>query len=179
MKSYVWVTFAFLGWGYYEMSGGNGFEPETSPQNAVTVAALDPAKSVAVTQAPSDVVTRASTPELLTVAATSAAPASETADIVRVVAQAVQAEQTAPTATVVEAAAQVITPPPADIRQVAGSRVNMRIGPSTNHEVITTLDGGTDLEVLEVNSDGWARVLIVNSGYEGWMAERLLTAPQG
>jgi len=33
MKSYVWLTFAFMGWGYYEMSGGADFAPE-QPQLA-------------------------------------------------------------------------------------------------------------------------------------------------
>lgn len=27
MKTYVWLTFAFLGWGYYEASGGADFQP--------------------------------------------------------------------------------------------------------------------------------------------------------
>lgn len=27
MKTYIWLTFAFLGWGYYEASGGADFQP--------------------------------------------------------------------------------------------------------------------------------------------------------
>ncbi len=73
---------------------------------------------------------------------------------------------------------EVLTPvvePQLDIRQVAGSRVNMRMGPGTGFDVITTLESGTKLEVLEVNADGWANVSTVDRGLEGWMAERLLT----
>jgi len=53
----------------------------------------------------------------------------------------------------------------------------MRMGPSTDFEVITTLDGGTKLEVLSVDADGWANVS-TERGIEGWMAERLLTEPE-
>ena len=77
---------------------------------------------------------------------------------------------------VVEIVAPVVEPK-LDIRAVAGSRVNMRMGPSTDFEVITTLDGGTKLEVLSVDADGWANVS-TERGIEGWMAERLLTEPE-
>ncbi len=40
MKSYIWITFAFLGWGYYEASGGADFQPGSSNvQTASAVAA--------------------------------------------------------------------------------------------------------------------------------------------
>ena len=41
--------------------------------------------------------------------------------------------------------------------------------------MVTTLNGGTDVEVFEVNANGWARLRSVGTGQEGWMAERLLT----
>ncbi|WP_144055687.1 SH3 domain-containing protein [Octadecabacter antarcticus] len=53
-------------------------------------------------------------------------------------------------------------------------------GPGTGFDVIAKLDGGTKLEVINVDADGWdadgwAHVSTVDRGIEGWIAERLLT----
>lgn len=163
MKSYVWLTFAFLGWGYYEMSGGADFEPE---QRQVAIAEVE-------AETP-DVVTRANTTTLLSVSTSNASqPVVDDGEVTQAVAEAETLDvMDAPE--VVEVVAPVVEPKP-DLREVAGSRVNMRMGPSTDFEVITTLNGGTKLEVLEVTEDGWANVTTVERGIEGWMAERLLT----
>ena len=39
MKTYVWLTFAFLGWGYYEASGGADFQPGTANADGAAIAA--------------------------------------------------------------------------------------------------------------------------------------------
>lgn len=163
MKSYVWLTFAFLGWGYYEMSGGADFEPE---QRQVAIAEVE-------AETP-DVVTRANTTTLLSVSTSNASqPVVDDGEVTQAVAEA-EALGVMDAPEVVEVATPVVEPKP-DLREVAGSRVNMRMGPSTDFEVITTLNGGTKLEVLEVTEDGWANVTTVERGIEGWMAERLLT----
>ena len=74
------------------------------------------------------------------------------------------------------AAAEVVVEeePAADIRRVAGNRVNMRNGPGTNYDVVTRLVRDDEVEVLRVEN-GWAR-LKGPDGRVGWMAERLLTA---
>ncbi len=168
MKTYVWLTFAFMGWGYYEMSGGDEFVPVQEP--VIAEAEIEPSE---------DLVTRASTPTLLSVSTSNVSTSQPEAEasIIPAVAQATPVEDTV-VETIVEVAAP-IEAAPLDIRQVAGSRVNMRMGPSTDFDVITTLNAGAEMEVLEVNADGWARVSTVDRGIEGWMAERLLTAPQG
>ncbi|MDA9208018.1 SH3 domain-containing protein [Octadecabacter sp.] len=167
MKTYVWLTFAFMGWGYYEMSGGDEFVPVQEP--VLAAAEIEPVENL---------VTRASTPTLLSVSSSNVSTSQPAeAAIIPAAAQAVQLEDTE-VETIVEVAAP-IEAAPLDIRQVAGSRVNMRMGPSTDFDVITTLNSGAEMEVLEVNADGWARVSTVDRGIEGWMAERLLTAPQG
>lgn len=168
MKTYVWVSFAFMGWAYYEVSGGADFAPE-QPEVAV---------AEAETQAEPDIVTRAATPTLLSVSTSNLAPApvAEEAVVVPVVAQATPAEPEIVEDQVALASAPVAEAP-VDIREVASSRVNMRAGPGTNFDVIITLDGGTALEVLEVDDSGWANVATLDRGIEGWMAERLLTSP--
>lgn len=158
MKSYVWLTFAFMGWGYYEMSGGADFVPVEREVAQVEV------------EAP-EIVARADNTTLLSVSTSNVSPQVVEPEITLAVAEVVVPE---PVEEIVEVVAPVIEPV-LDIREVAGSRVNMRMGPSTDFDVITTLNGGTKLEVLEVNADGWANVSTVDRGIEGWMAERLLT----
>ena len=191
MKMYVWLSFAVMGWAYYEISGGSDFVPEQAPTVAETETAAD-----------ENLIARTRSPEILI----APAPSVSTLEPIETpveeqVEQVAEAEPTpapaelAPTSVELEPVTERVaftaestpapvedttfTAPPLDIRQVAGSRVNMRIGPSTDFDVITTLDDGTEMEVLEVNVDGWANVIIIDSGVEGWMAERLLRSPQG
>lgn len=160
MKSYVWVTFVFMGWGYYEMSDGADFVPEQREMAAVDVA-----------EEP-EIVARADTSTLMSLSTSNVVPLVSDAEITQVVAQATALD--AVEAEIVEVTAPAVEPK-LDIREVAGSRVNMRMGPGTGFDVITTLDIGTKLEVLDVNDEGWANVATVDRGLEGWMAERLLT----
>lgn len=158
MRSYVWLTFAFMGWGYYEMSGGADFVPEERVTAAVEA------------EAP-EIVARADTTTLLSVSSSNIIAQPATAAVAQAaVADAIAVDDVE----IVEAAAPVVEAQ-LDIRAVGGSRVNMRMGPSTDHDIITTLDSGTKLEILSVNEDGWANVSTVDRGIEGWMAERLLT----
>ena len=163
MKSYVWLTFAFMGWGYYEMSGGADFVPEQRE-----IAQVEE-------QAP-DIVARADTTSLLSISSSNiiATPTPQDADLELAAATAAALDSIE--ADVAEVTAPAVEPK-LDIREVSGTRVNMRMGPGTGFDVITTLDGGTKLEVLEVNADGWANVSTVDRGIEGWMAERLLSTP--
>lgn len=158
---YVWVSFAFMGWAYYEASGGADFEPQGQPQPIF--AKYEPAPEP-------EIVARADTADLTSIS-TSNYEAPQGALIVPASFDTPQD----PVEEVVEAVAEAAAP--ADLREVSGARVNMRTGPGTNFGVIETLPRGTDVEVLEVNADGWARLVVSQSGAEGWMAERLLSDP--
>jgi uncharacterized protein YgiM (DUF1202 family) len=164
MKSYVWLIFALMGWVYYEMSGGADFVPA---ERQVAVVELE---------AP-EIVTRADTTTLMSVSSsnTVAQPEASDEEILRAVAQAVALDAVEPD---VIAVVEAVVEPKLDIREVAGSRVNLRMGPGTGFDVITTLDGGTKIEVLTVDEDGWANVSTVDRGMEGWMAKRLLSDPE-
>lgn len=165
MKSYVWLTFAFMGWAYYEISGGSDFEP------VQTVIAV-------VEQAEPEIVTRANSPTLLAVSSSNIAPQSQDTDIMQALTDAVALDSVEAEPEIVAVVAPVVEPEELDIRAVKGSRVNMRMGPGTGFDVIMTLDGGTKLEILEIDADGWANVSTVDRGIEGWMAARLLTDPK-
>ena len=69
-------------------------------------------------------------------------------------------------------AAAVAAEPPADLRMVAGGRVNMRAGPGTSHDVLGVLSRGEGVEILGLEG-GWAQIR--SGGREGWMALSLLS----
>lgn len=173
MRTYVWVSFAFMGWAYYEVSGGGDFVPQQRD-----IAVMEPSGD---TQP--DVVTRAQTPTLLSVSASNL----DASNLVPTVETSLEQDADQARAATVETVAliqdepavdPVIAEPVIDIRAVAASRVNMRMGPSTDDDVITTLTQGTDLEVLEINEDGWAKISTLDRGIEGWMSAQFLTDPQ-
>lgn len=63
-----------------------------------------------------------------------------------------------------------------DIRTVTGSRVNVRGGPSTDHDIVSRLEQGDAVEVLQDTGQGWVRMRPLDGGPEGWMADFLLTS---
>ncbi|MCH2165861.1 MAG: SH3 domain-containing protein [Marinovum sp.] len=63
-----------------------------------------------------------------------------------------------------------------DIRQVTGNRVNMRTGPGTSFSVVSKLQQGSDVEVLEDTGDGWLKLRVMESGRVGYMADWLVAA---
>lgn len=63
-----------------------------------------------------------------------------------------------------------------DIRSVQKSRVNMRMGPGTDYDVLTKLDAGMRVNVLETTGTGWVKLRVIDAGRIGWMAETLISA---
>ena len=166
MKIYVWLSFAFMGWAYYEVSGGTDFVPDQPTPQLLAGVEADTEKSVAVIGA--------NTTALLAVSASNAMPISAQAPV-EVITELAEVEP--------ERLGDVAPPElelelELELRAVAGSRVNMRMGPGTSFDVITTLTGGTELEVIDITAEGWANVRTMDLGIEGWMAERLLADPQ-
>ncbi|EYD72957.1 SH3 domain-containing protein [Limimaricola hongkongensis] len=153
----IGATFLLLGVGYYEMSGGADFQPETmigavqaSTPSADMIARNDIERSEsgipvsAMREFPENV-------ELISAAfmPKTPQPAPE---------ETVAAEETVATV---------------ELRQVSGDWVNMRQGPGTGHAVLDTLPRGTEAKLIE-RADGWARIEITATGESGWMSERLL-----
>eukprot|EP01013_Petalomonas_cantuscygni_P018093 TRINITY_DN35432_c0_g1_i1.p2 TRINITY_DN35432_c0_g1~~TRINITY_DN35432_c0_g1_i1.p2 ORF type:complete len:214 (-),score=54.96 TRINITY_DN35432_c0_g1_i1:937-1578(-) len=211
MTRFIVLTFLFLGWGFWEMSGGSDFVPESGAPQMAASAEVGGTELVtrASTMSSEIALNTASSDTMQIVRASLATAPGEPAAADAVATQAAyEAPSTnegipmgdevymfeslvegAPTVADIlpESEIAVIMPqgssrdeaPVADasavsLRQVAGSRVNMRSGPSTSFGVVTTLDGGTEVEVFEVEG-GWARLRSIATGDEGWMAERLLT----
>lgn len=191
MWRFILVTFTFLGWSFYILSGGADYEPRTQSWQAravlndvrplarpttVDLAALpetEPASDgeVEVTRALSSLDDLNLTKEggfEVTLAALDgeAAPAAEfEADAQK----AEELTQTPETSTVAAA-------PALDIRIVTGTVVNMRDGPSTFYLAVGKLRQGDAVEILENPGEGWLKIRASDTGQEGWMADWLVTA---
>ena len=174
MARFMIVTFLLLGWGFFELSGGNDFtprEPEPKPLNALLeevaqeeertlVARADqaPASAEIIGQAP-DREERAQV--------TLAGFGNSTPSLATLLGDAEQKLE--PVVPVEEVAAAI------DLRAVNGNRVNMRNGPGTNYQVLDKLVRGDEAEVLQEPGNGWVKIRVISSGRIGWMASRLLT----
>ncbi|MEP4197977.1 MAG: SH3 domain-containing protein [Aliishimia sp.] len=196
MARFIVMTFAFLGWAFFEMSGGTDFEPASA---RLTNIKADPLKPAAPTELASasklddldTQVTRVSLnltsvedvlsgktvrparlpqqAEATTVSLEIAAP--EQGESVSIIPSLVTG---ADTSNVIQAAAVVQETTFTDIREVTGNRVNVRGGPSTSFGVVNRLVRGDEVEILEDTGNGWVRLRPIDGGEEGWMADFLL-----
>ena len=66
---------------------------------------------------------------------------------------------------------------PTDIRTVTGTRVNMRAGPGTQHEIVSRLTLGDEVVVLSDPGTGWLRLRPLASDQVGWISASLITDP--
>lgn len=198
---FILLTLAVLAWAFWILSGGSDFEPEAPAPRPVAMAEPSPEPSPAPAPDPSPApapepartpqperpASENETPEPATIAAsqvqppapqpepaTPADPSEPASDPVSdALTEALAAPEPAP------APAPEPARPILDLRMVEATRVNMRSGPSTDFRVVDTLRQGTSVEVKEIDSSGeepWARIVVLASGVEGWMAERFLAA---
>lgn len=195
MARFILLTFAFLGWAFYEMSGGASFEParvaqaKTDPlKNPVIEPEIDVTRvslnltSVgdalkandrrsALNAKPAKVIAEPAKP-----APAMAAPAVFTTDVIDtavIIPSLVVGAQPEPAAQPVVSRASSTTA--TDIRQVTGSRVNVRGGPGKDHGVVGRLTRGAPVEILEDAGNGWVRLQALDGSAEGWMADFLLS----
>ena len=168
MGRFMILTFLFVGWAGYELSGGSDFEPLQRTETAQTVLAVYDVTEEELAPAevePAAVVTRAAPlPETLL------EPAQDQSPVV----QAALVTETTVAPEVVEEAAVAV-----DLRQVTGNRVNMRNGPGTDYEVVGQLVRGDTAEVLQEPGSGWVMLRAVDGGQIGWMSARFVSQADG
>ncbi|WP_168733165.1 SH3 domain-containing protein [Thalassobius vesicularis] len=190
MLRFIFLTFVFLGWAFYEASGGKDFARQLEQKREMaaaqaaqsapqTVAAqTDAPQTTAVTEAK---VTRAS----FEPASLGAANAQSAAPIVQAAAPPEATSRPAPEPAQTEAEqddptiANIDEKPAPDVRQVTGARVNMRNGPSTGYNVVARLTRGTKVLILQEPGNGWVKLKVEETGRVGWMAAKLLEPAQG
>lgn len=203
MKSVILLTFGFLGFALYQMSGGAEFVPASESKVTLSGAIVpnEPAVLVAETLPPADkvadpVVTRVAL-DLTTLQPADKAKAITQEELQEVAALATpdSATEAVPTnVNVLESGTtpaiipslivpndtgtviQASAPATNNFRMVKGSRVNVRNGPGTDYGVVTKLVKGDTVEILEDSGDGWVRMRPVDGGPSGWMADFLLTS---
>lgn len=184
------VTFLFLGWAFYELSGGSEFEaPEVA--SVTTLEQFDVADLPA--EEPSAIRARV-TPQpdiAITDQPATGVDARENADENANEDAVAQAADTAVETAVTEVSLNVPgstelgapqetnanDPVNGDLRRITGNRVNMRSGPGTNYPVVTQLRRDQVVELLQDPGSGWVKLRAEDGGSVGWMAKRF-TAKQ-
>ncbi|MEQ6249043.1 SH3 domain-containing protein [Sulfitobacter sp. HNIBRBA3233] len=198
MKTFIVLTFAFLGFALYEMSGGEDFQPASARAEAPAPVA----EPVQVAAAPSRTETDGPNANVITTADETPAVTRVSLNLTNVTEAAPAATQTtapeaqpatfnAGTITDSTETPQIILPSliatsprtetalngsVGDVRIVSGNRVNVRGGPSTDYGVVGKLARGDEVRVIEDNGNGWVRMESLDTGEEGWMADFLLTS---
>ncbi|KHA51066.1 hypothetical protein Z947_1348 [Sulfitobacter geojensis] len=200
MLRFIFLSFGFLGWSFYEMSGGSDFDADairaarlaaaeepavivqkeivTTPQPVVLAAAP---KVVVDTDPPLDNgVTRVS------LNLTTLGDVSSSADREIVPQNASLVTSSADTPAIIPSlidpndgvsnAVSIPTSAAADIRTVSGNRVNVRGGPGTDFGVVSRLVRGDEVKIIQDDGNGWVRFETLDGGTGGWMADFLLTS---
>ncbi|MFL4469959.1 SH3 domain-containing protein [Tateyamaria armeniaca] len=204
MMRFILISFAFLAFVFYEMSGGSDFDAEQLRQSRIEVvpaAEANEAQPTQIAQTPRPVpedVTRVSLsltsvndvlrPTNLRTQRAKVTPEVETAET------AVSEEEPVIILPSLIVDRSVITPVDFgkndddvqqvavaaasgdfDVRSVSGSSVNVRGGPGTNYGVVNRMVRGDKVEILQNPGDGWVQLRPVGGGPVGWMAEFLLS----
>ena len=183
MKRFMFVTFIFLGWAFYVVSGGAGYKPKPgSLQARIVEQTPEPIRNMSdlLPVSEEEVVTRTVT----SLADLDLSKAEDTQVTLASVGGDVQAIENALadvgtdhekvaalTLDTVDEAAE-----PLDIRLVTGNIVNMRDGPGTSFKRVGKVTKGTEIEVLEDPGNSWINILVVETGQTGWIADWLTTA---
>ncbi|WP_299900579.1 SH3 domain-containing protein [uncultured Ruegeria sp.] len=204
MTRLVLVTFAALGWTFYVMSGGPDFEPRgvrtAEPERVAT--APRPVKP-AVEPAPAEtlVVRAAVEPSVSAPPVTKSVAELDEAETKALLSQVAAGLKANPTLFAEEnvtltlasleqglaSLEQVTTdaelptvelPAPVevtkDIREISGTRVNLRDGPGTIYPIIGKARIGQQVEVFGDSGSGWLRLRVLPGQQVGWISASLV-----
>jgi len=201
MWRFILITFAFLAFAFYEMSGGADFDPiETRMARIELPVEVEEEKlDTVVVEAPAPTL-----PENVTRVSLNLSSVGDVVRPTRTV-RTVPARQldTADNATDVALSEEeptiilpslitgeaVITPVDfgadpepqinqagaAEVRFVSGNSVNVRGGPGTNYSVVNRLSRGDEVIILQDPGEGWVKLRPASGGTVGWMADFLLS----
>ncbi len=199
MIRFMLLSFGFLGWAFYEMSGGSDFDAGAIREaRLAAIEAEKPAKPApAPAPAPSII---ADTPKNFI---DTDPPANR--DVTRVALNLTELENalgsgqeeegavpqnvgivtsSADTPAIIPSlinpndglttSQSIPTSAAGDIRTVSGNRVNVRGGPGTDFGIVTRLVRGDAVKILQDDGNGWVRLEPLDGGPGGWMADFLL-----
>lgn len=184
MNRFVFLSFLFMGWAFYELSGGADFEPPSARQ----IAGAEPREETEPEQAmPAIAATGIPATEPMPQPVKTAAPISPaSAPALPVITLPETPQPAAPATDAVLSLASigeaVTSTNPILIKNMRTIRVaqaNVRSGPGTDHDILTRISGGTKIEVLQENGAGWVEFRLPESDTTGWVAASLLDAING
>lgn len=205
MWRFIIMTFAFLGWSFYEISGGADYQPREGSRQAVALqvqaerklAALSPNTMASMSPAPNASDNANVTRNLIDLTAIPAVK-DRPAQPVRLNSQDLPSADTladavdkrvanlslAQPAAFAQAAGMAPVSPenlpqpaqdPRDLRHITGTSVNMRTGPGTRFGVLARVTRDTQVEVLETYENGWLRLRVIDSSKVGWVSSKLVS----
>lgn len=178
MVRLILLTFGVLGWAWYELSGGAQFQPG---QNGVTLLAVPDVTETPLPKADAreEMVARSTPGDLNAViqpAVASQVERVKTSYVTQAAAVVTPAVMTSNTVAAAAPATLDVTEAPVDYREVTASRVNLRRGPSTSHNVLTQLLRGQEVEIIDDNGAGWVKLRALQGDDIGWMSDDFLVA---
>jgi hypothetical protein len=186
MWRFLLISFAVLGWTFYELSGGadyapapNSLQAQGDPDRPEVPAPGEATPRAAPTHAGKEAVmtepgAAEATAEALPV--TLATPRTAPADRARPD-QGAEGDASAIDAAIAAAMGEA----PADAatrRRVKDGSVDLREGPGLSFDTVTRLSRGTEVAVVEDPGHGWLKVRLADGYRTGWLAEWLVTAPE-
>ncbi|WP_425101675.1 SH3 domain-containing protein [Tropicibacter sp. S64] len=201
MHRVIFLTFGFLGWAWYELSGGSAFVPGEhslallappitydAPAEPRRVAMLSTKSETPLPE--SQIIRRepveAAKPEVPEVTRTSGMGTAGLTDLSGLTEIAVtEPDAEADPVQLIVTALQADAPPATrtaeassiDYRTVSGSVVNLRSGPGTGYDVVAQLFEGEEVEVMQDAGGGWVQLRAMAGNNEiGWMSDRFLIA---
>ncbi|MCA0930297.1 SH3 domain-containing protein [Ruegeria profundi] len=197
MTRLIVISFAALGWCFYIMSGGPDFEPRglrsDQPQREIVAQATTVAPARAeelVTNVAARVPTsheppKAKPEEVVQIIADDASLASfssltifadQSANFTLASLEDGVAGLSQVTTEVQSdvAEAPALPEPEKDIREISGTRVNMRDGPGTIYPIVGKATIGQKVEVLSESGTGWLRLRVLPQQQIGWISASLV-----
>jgi hypothetical protein len=202
MWRFIVMTFIFLGWSFYTLSGGADYQPREGSRQAEALKARAAAEAQ-VAQTPREpsraeteaVAVHPSLTNRVEGAATATASATP-ADSLSPHAPSAPMVQTSVTdtglanltlakpanlpqmAALIPASLNTEAEPeqrPRDLRRITGDSVNMRAGPGTAFGILSRVTRDTEVEVMETFENGWLRIRVLDNNRVGWVSSRLVT----
>lgn len=187
----VLVSFAVMALAFYELSGGSDFEPPKAPVVAESPIAPKPAEAYRATKVAAKASVKSESlpkaePAVLTTARNdegkTVAPSAQLNEVRASLSKGLTLVSMDTTTTGFGATANgtvrqaaYYENSAADIREVTGTRVNMRDGPGTTYPVIGRATLGQKVEVLNDSGNGWLRLRTVSGQQTGWISASLIS----
>ena len=178
MWKYLFLCFAMLGWAFFELSGGQDFEPALATSVSEVVAPSDDVDPID-RSFDREEVARAATNALRSIEFDDHAEAAVPVNVVTDAAfwkVSADAETSAIIENILDDVVPVVAAVPSDenLYAVSVNRANMRNGPSTRNGVIGKLERGTAVQLLHSSSGSWVKLSVVETNRVGWISKKLL-----